>query len=239
MKIALLTTKTTHHYYFAKEIGKYCDVLDIFIETQKSDLNTKKKPEENNNKFLEKQIKFEEGLWFQNNFKNFSDIKNINEFPSLNSDDAINTISKSNYDVGIVYGTSKLNEKLIDSINFPIYNLHGGNPEYYRGLDSHLWSVFHDDKKGLVLCMHVLAKDLDAGDIIFQTNVPIEKGMSLHELRASTTNQCINLTRLLIASIKNKIPLPMRSQSKKGRYYSSIASDQISKCEKKFSQWTF
>tara|TARA_B100000579_G_scaffold352723_1_gene307218 strand:+ start:41396 stop:42115 length:720 start_codon:yes stop_codon:yes gene_type:complete len=239
MKLALLTTKTTHHYYFAKQIMKYCDVIDIFIESKNMECSKEEKAEEEHNKFIYKQTKFEKELWFENNFENFSDIKNVNEFLSLSSDDAINEISKKTYDIGIVYGTSKLKEKLIDSINFPIYNLHGGNPEYYRGLDSHLWSVFHNDKKGLVLCLHVLAKDLDAGDIIFQTNIPLEKGMSLHQLRASTTKQCINLTRLLIESIKNKIPLPMRSQSKKGRYYSSMSNDQIIKCEKKFSQWTF
>ena len=45
-------------------------------------------------------------------------------------------------------------------------NLHGGDPEKYRGLDSHLWSIYHEDWASLVSTLHVVSKDLDAGDSI-------------------------------------------------------------------------
>ena len=47
-----------------------------------------------------------------------------------------------------------------------IFNLHGGNPEEFRGLDSHYWSIYHNNFN-LYSCLHKLSYKLDDGDIIF------------------------------------------------------------------------
>ena len=49
-----------------------------------------------------------------------------------------------------------------------IFNLHGGDPEKYRGLDSHYWSIYHNDFKSLITTLHKVRPILDTGEIVLQ-----------------------------------------------------------------------
>ena len=237
MKIALFTTETRHHAFYAKNIKRYCSELYIYNELKNlraSENNNNYINQENILTFQEKQNLYEEKLWFEEKKYKLHDIAKTFSFDSLSSDDAIQQINKTNYDVGFVYGTTKLSKEFINSFKAPLYNFHGGDPELYRGLDSHLWSIYHKDKNGLVLTMHLIDEILDNGKIIFKTNIPILEDSELFQLRSITTYECINLTRITINCIKNSINLPLISQVKKGRYYSSIPAELIQKCELNF-----
>ena len=236
MKIALFTTETMHHAFYAKSLKKICSELYIFNELKNLIISENKniKNKKNNLTFHEKQNLYEKKLWFEEKKYKLKDISKTYSFESLSSKDAIQQINKINYDLGFVYGTSKLSKEFISSFKAPLFNFHGGDPEIYRGLDSHLWSIYHKDKNGLVLTMHLIDEILDSGDIIFKTNIPILEKSELFQLRSITTYQCINLSRITLNCIKNSIPLPIISQHKKGRYYSSIPVELIQKCESNF-----
>ena len=116
-------------------------------------------------------------------------------------------------------------------------NLHGGDPEKYRGLDSHLWSIYHEDWASLVSTLHVVSKDLDAGDIIEKRSIDLLKTKDLYSLRAANTLNCINMSLLALDYFKNKGTFQLSPQTQKGRYYSFMPTVLKEVCVKKFCKY--
>lgn len=104
------------------------------------------------------------------------------------------------------------------------FNLHGGNPEYYRGLDSHWWAIYHRDWDNIVTTLHWIDIGVDTGDICLQSAVPLKQDLyrSNMEVCAALINMTLNLT-----------VLPRRKQVKKGRYYSSIPEELKEVCRER------
>lgn len=96
-------------------------------------------------------------------------------------------------DAILVYGTGKLGQQVIDVCPDGILNLHGGDPELYRGLDTHLWVIRARDFGALCVCLHRVTAGLDAGEIIGVENIPLKRGMGLHELRRYNAETCVRL----------------------------------------------
>ena len=92
-------------------------------------------------------------------------------------------------------------------------NLHGGNPEYYRGLDCHLWAIYHNDWNNVVTTLHYIDEGIDTGDIIFQSRVPISEDLYNENMKI-----CHHLIELCLSSYW----LPRRKQVKLGRYYGTM-----------------
>ncbi len=113
-------------------------------------------------------------------------------------------------------------------------NLHGGDPEEYRGLDTHLWAIYHNDFGGPVTTLHTVAAVLDAGDICLQDVVAVKPIMPLHQLRAANTDTCIRLARSALASFADLGTLPARKQIRRGRYYSFMPSPLKEVCRRNF-----
>jgi methionyl-tRNA formyltransferase len=120
----------------------------------------------------------------------------------------------------IDFGTSKVGEHIINMVRGCIVNLHGGDPEKYRGLDSHIWAMYHGDFDSLVTTLHHLSPELDKGAIIARKSVEVSRGMKFHEFRRANTETCIQLTLDMLKTLSetgNIISIPQKSE---GRYYS-------------------
>ena len=98
-------------------------------------------------------------------------------FSSIN-DPAHSKIEELNPDMVIIFGTSKVSPNIISIPTKLCLNLHGGAPEYYRGLDSHLWAIYHNDFENLITTMH-FEPELDSGRIIFQEQLELSKDSTL------------------------------------------------------------
>ena len=122
--------------------------------------------------------------------------------------------------VVFVYGTGKLGPKLVRCCPY-VLNFHGGDPERYRGLDSHLWALYHEDYEALQVTLHHVDDGLDTGDIVFQTQLNIG---SLADLQAQTEHACVQLANLALHGIKTGF-LPRRKQRSKGRYYGRMPQE--------------
>ena len=123
-------------------------------------------------------------------------------------------------DVIFVYGTGKLGPELVHAAPF-VLNFHGGDPERYRGLDSHLWALYHKDFDALQVTLHHVDDGLDTGDIVFQTQLSVG---SVADLQAQTELACVQLAHLALHGIEAGF-LPRRKQRTKGRYYSRMPQE--------------
>ncbi len=234
MKIVLLTTSTTHHLYYAAKLHQTFQLHSIFLETKglTAPFNTEHSFEEERDLY-ESQILSEEQLP-----EDFSSITEAVKFDSFNNPEALDELKQINPDAVIVFGAGKLTRDLIKICEGKILNLHGGDPEEYRGLDTHMWAIYHSDYDGLITTIHHLNPKLDDGDIILREAVQISPGMKLHQLRLANTDTCLRLSigALLMISKNGKIvSLPQR---KKGRYYSFMPSDLKEVCLRKFEKHT-
>ena len=79
-----------------------------------------------------------------------------------------------------------------------IVNLHGGNPEEYRGLDSLFWSIFHKDFKNLQTTLHYVKLRVDTGNIIKKLKIITNKKTNLYNLRILNVINCIKITNFYI-----------------------------------------
>jgi methionyl-tRNA formyltransferase len=113
-----------------------------------------------------------------------------------------------NPDVIIVFGTGKINSSLIQIPRLGCLNLHGGDPERYRGLDTHLWAIYHQEFDQLITTLHYIDETLDTGDVVFKATLPISRGLQLHQLRAVNTQVCVKLSLLALMGLHKNEWLP-------------------------------
>ena len=227
---ALLTTKTTHHIYYENQIYKnFKNMITIFeTKTIKSNFQT-------NVNFEKKRDEYEKKIFFKN--KNQSFKSNNFEVENINNPKVIDILEKNKVKYLIVFGTKKIKLNIIKLYKDRIFNLHGGNPEEYRGLDSHYWSIYHNDFTNLVSCIHILNKKLDDGKIIFRSKLKIPKKTRIYQLREINTVNCVNMSYKLLKKIEKSKKIKSFNQNKIGRYYSFMPKDLKYICKKKFESF--
>lgn len=232
MRIAVLTTQTPHHCWYIHQLMLHYSNLIVVLET------TNLKPIFHAEHVFEKQRDTYETESFLSDRERF--IKNlcpVYETDNINNPGAYDFLSNMEPDILIVFGTRKINGPLISRYSGRILNLHGGDPEYYRGLDSHLWAIYHDDWKCIVSTIHILNEKIDDGNIIQKSVLDLSKIGNLHQLRAINTEACWRLTLGALNTYELFNEFITSKQQIKGRYYSFMPTDLKEICRKKFENY--
>jgi methionyl-tRNA formyltransferase len=235
MKVAILTTETPHHARFVQEITRIIPVELVLSETKEL-----KAPFETNHPFEIQRDHFERKTWFAGENPSLSEVSNteVNYFPSLNDMEAIETLNNLSPDIVVVFGTGLLHASVIATCPNGMINLHGGDPEEYRGLDSHMWAIYHKEFKALKTTLHHVDTSLDSGRIIGQQAIFIWPRMKLNELRRANTEVCITLIVNALKYHKKTGFFSSSAQRKKGRMYSFMPTSLKDICVKRFEAHT-
>tara|TARA_B100001142_G_C14203237_1_gene604678 strand:+ start:110 stop:817 length:708 start_codon:yes stop_codon:yes gene_type:complete len=231
LNIVLLTTHTTHHLYFARELNKSYKINAIAIE--KSAI---KPPFEVDHQFEIKRNSYESDFLLETG-DDFEKICPTRSFTNINSPNSLSFISEKEPDMIIVFGTGIIKKELINLCPRGIINLHGGDPEYYRGLDSHLWAIYHKEFDQLVTTLHRLNPKLDDGEIIKKLSIKIVKEFDIIRLRAENTKICIKLVISAVKDYQKSGKFISYPQKQKGRYYSFMPSCLKNICVKNFQSY--
>jgi methionyl-tRNA formyltransferase len=218
--IIILSTDTIHHRYFISEIYKsHKNLLVIFEKKIKSKFST--------NHQIDRLTKnYEKSFWqnFTINKKNLVPKNKFHYFEDVNSKETFNLIKNSTFRCILSFGTKKIGKKLIKLSKNKIFNLHGGDPEFYRGLDSHFWAIYHNDFKNLTTTLHVLNENLDTGNIYKKKKIKIKKYDDLSKLRLKNTSVCVDLFKNFLSKLQKNKKIKFYKQKKEGRYYSFMPS---------------
>jgi folate-dependent phosphoribosylglycinamide formyltransferase PurN len=228
--VALLTTDTTHHRFFAWQLAEHARLDAVFLETAHAVA-----PFPTTHPFEMQRDAYEREVLLGDHRAPCEDFAAAHTVESIN--DAEPSLRALAADVVIVFGTGLLHPGLIASAGPECLNLHGGNPEEYRGLDSHLWAIYHGDYPNLVTTLHRIDEQLDNGDIVFQTALPLSATTSLHQLRALNTRACVDLSVLALRSIDSTGTVPARPQVRRGRYYSFMPAVLKDRCVSSFNAY--
>lgn len=232
MKLAVLTTDTSHHTYFVRELSR--NAPDLFVFAEKDAV---KAPFKTAHPFEKKRDLYERKIFFGGKKLGLKDVCHPTFVRRINDAKAIEKLKKTGVEVVIVFGTGKLSKEVIEWAPGRIWNLHGGDPEEYRGLDSHLWAIYHKDFKSLVTTLHHVNENLDEGEVIAQRPVSLRKGMKIHELRRYNTEACLQLVCEALRRYEKKGRILSQALERKGRYYSFMPSVLKEVCVKRFNQF--
>lgn len=226
MRLLILTTQTPHHVYFVKKLKQF----NPFVISEESAPLKKNFSHE----FFERRNEIEKKFWFGGKTVNFTKVAKTFYTKSINDKSSLEQIESYDPQITICFGTKILEPKIISKFKKNIFNLHGGNPQEYRGLDSHLWSLYHNDIDGLVSCMHLLTERVDCGPIVFLEKINLKNVKKLEFLQIENTNVCIKISIDLIKSFNYKIHY--EKQKKVGRYYSKLPACLIERCQRNFQK---
>jgi len=233
MKIVVLTTETLHHAYFVKKLSETHELANVVVETDVHAPNFEIRHE-----FEVIRETYEEDHFFGKQKKLIKDFATTFQIGSVNSGTAVEHIKSVDPDVIVVFGTGLLKKDVLSICPEGTINLHGGDPEKYRGLDSHLWSVYHDDYSSIVCTLHRVNASLDDGEIILRSPVELRKDMQLYELRRFNTEACVMLVLSALDMFSRFGRFISTPQRAKGRYYSFMPSPLKDICVRKFRNYT-
>lgn len=231
MKLVILTTETIHHTRFVQEISEEFEVESVFIETQIHQASF-----ETEHPFEARRDEYEKDTFFGGKRVSLRDVSSVFEVDSVNSPEAIQELKRVCPDVVLVFGTGLIHPAVIEQCSSGMVNLHGGAPELYRGLDSHLWAIYHEDFSSLTTTLHRVNTRLDDGDIILEEQLPITRDMPLYQLRAMNTDVCLRMSLAALDMYSRFGTFVTRRQRDVGRYYSFMPSCMKEICMNKFAK---
>lgn len=231
MKTVLLTTETAHHTWFAREVAG-ASGLDLIVAETRGPAP----PFATAHPYEQQRDAYEREVFFAGGDVRLADIAPVITSALVNDAAVIDALRDLGPDTIIVFGTGRVGLPLMGLCPGRIVNLHGGDPEHYRGLDTHLWAIYHRDFGQLITTLHHLSPEIDTGDIILQAPVRLSRGMRLCQLRARNTEICLELTLDALAGLRRTGRFPARPQRQAGRYYSSMPTVLKQICVERFAR---
>ncbi len=232
MDLVVLTTDTLHHKYFIKKLAEVFSLKMVISETVRP-----RPPFETAHPFEAQREEYERQEFFNGRPPVFSDCAPFQEVVSINDEQTFKLLKSLRPMVTVVFGTGRISPEII-KIAGEIVNLHGGDPERYRGLDSHLWAIYHNDYSALVTCLHKVNPRLDDGEIILRSPLSLEANLKLHQLRKNNTEVCLKLVLAALAGYRQLGDFLAVGQKRIGRYYSFMPSCLKEVCRRKFEKYT-
>lgn len=222
----LLTTDTPHHRYFAKELATRARLLHIVVETSRvvPAFHVEHAFEALRDRYEKENLPGGE----------LSEFAPVLQVDRANDAPVVQMLEKSAPDFIIAFGTRLLKSPVIKAARVACVNLHGGDPSHYRGLDTHLWTIYHGEFERLVTALHHVDLEFDTGPLVELQRVPVRRGMELHELRAENTKVCVDLVARMLHSAG---PIKRNAQPSRGRYYSFMPACLKEICVQKFRSY--
>jgi methionyl-tRNA formyltransferase len=233
MRLVILTTETLHHCHFVRELAA-SNPVDLVIVERAHPVA----PFDVHHAFEDQRDAHERATWFGDGRSSITEFSNTLEVKSANDADAIDRLRGMQPEVIVVYGTAKLSRGVIGTCPHGIINLHGGDPEHYRGLDSHLWAIYHSEYEHLKVTLHRVNERLDDGDVVSQRPLPLCRGMGIHELRRARSEVWVDVVRTALEQWDGDGKLTSRPQRQRGRYYSFMPAVLKELCKSKFEAYT-
>tara|TARA_B100000579_G_C22744498_1_gene810772 strand:+ start:324 stop:1034 length:711 start_codon:yes stop_codon:yes gene_type:complete len=229
-KIVLLSSDTIHHRYFINKLIHDGIKFNLIIFE-----NTHVEPLFDTGPLYEEQENSFEETNFFGEIK--SDLNNLDifEIDNVNTLRIEEMIKKIKPDFGIVFGTRKIKNSILKLFSDGLLNVHRGIAQRYRGLDSDLWAIYHNDYNNIGVTIHMVESKLDTGNIIYQKKMEIKKNMKTFQIRYFTT---LISTDLVFKSIQDYLCGKLRTynQKKLGRYYSFMPIELKKIVNKKFNK---
>lgn len=233
LRVGILTTDTPHHTRFVQALAEKWTITRVFEEKRSISATF-----ETRHAFEDQRDAYEVDQWFGGKGKGLADVADVQTFSDLNGPEAEAAMRDAGCDVHLVFGTGRLEQHIIDLTPDRFVNLHGADPEHYRGLDTHLWCVYHRDFRGLVTTLHKVSPKLDRGGVVMKMPIPLTRGMELYQLRKANTEICIEISNRGLEMMASYGQFISQPQLYIGRHYSFMPAVLKERCVRQFAEYT-
>lgn len=99
-----------------------------------------------------------------------------------------------------------------------------------------MWAIYHSEFHKLVATLHHVDDELDTGDIVYQSPIPLDQVAGLHQLRAANTEVLASLSLRALAGFAERGEVSARPQAEHGRYYSFMPAVLKDVCVRRFEE---
>ncbi len=178
--IVILTGDDPRHQFFIHQLNRRFSISEIYIE--KSDYPSPSPQSEEESIawdwFFSRRDHSEKELVLESSqlpTKNNPRTTYLNK-GELNSPDTIVKIEKSNPGFIAVFGTSILKKPFLQLFPNRLFNLHIGDPEFYRGSSCNFWPIYLGELHHLSATIHRINQGIDTGDILSRQAINIGVG---------------------------------------------------------------
>ena len=230
LKVLILTSDTPHHAYFVGRLVEAGYETHVIEQTDTSVASAEQKS------FRAECEDYESHRWFAGGSYSLGNMCPVNSFPNVNDPEAKRFLGAETYDLAVAFGVGVIQANTISELPPLCLNLHGGDPQRYRGLDSHLWSVYHRDLGALVTTLHLVNEKLDDGNIVSAGSLDLGQIETLYQLRALNTEMAVDITLGTLASIEAVGRAISYRQTTIGRYYSAMPGELLDSCRARFER---
>ena len=130
----------------------------------------------------------------------------------------IETLRKLKADVFIVISYQfYLSTKLLKIPRLGVINFHTSLLPRHAGMHPGFWTIWYGDQEtGMVI--HFMDDDIDTGDIIYETRVPVKPGDTINDVYNRTWNSSIPLIKRLLNDLDTE-NLPRKKQEMSKYFY--------------------
>lgn len=218
MRTLLLTTDTSHHRYFAGRVADIVPWAHIVVETA----SPPDPPYPVAHALDRLTVEYEEGIWPADLRPGFEALAPVGRRPAADCPQVARIVADVAPDLIVIFGTRIIRSSAILTGAPHVLNLHGGDPEHYRGLDTLLWAIWHRDFDRLCTTLHVAAPRVDTGAVVGSEPIALRPGMPLHALRAENTDCTIRLALAALRSFQRTGTVASRPLRQIGRFYSAM-----------------
>ena len=186
MRIALLTTDGLPALYCAQALSAEYELCGILTATSRPPL-----PFETAHLLDVETETFEASAWFPEKIPNLSDFGPVFPVPDMTSAAALGTVRDRAPNVIVAFNAGRLSAGIIELAKDHAVVLHAGNPEDFRGADTHLWAVYHGLTEDLQSIVQYADANPNTGAVLRALPVHLPDGTPLAGLRKAVTEGCV------------------------------------------------
>lgn len=244
MKTLLLTRKSAFQVYCANSLYKENILTDVILEEGSSFAPTFKKTWRrkvsqiakyslkptilfykilntiNYNKYFGNQEFYNQRI-LESDYNEFLSGLNACRTENINNDKSLNLIQNINPDFIFIFGTRMIKKHIIDSIKYPMVNMHWGWSPDYRG-EGIITALAYKGTKDLGITIHHLDLTSDGGDIIYQKRPSVDKEDNFYSIGLKLAKLGTYLFIKAFKEFKNSGSLArIKQELSKGKLYSS------------------
>jgi methionyl-tRNA formyltransferase len=223
LKVLILSTATKHHTYFIQKIYEQFEIVGLVYERRRLVKDYQTGP------FYEEEASAFEERFFNSSFKGVPRelpeplMKRMVEVYSVNQAGMSDYLRALEPDIAVTFGVGYVKSAIFSIPRWGTINVHRGISQYYRGLDSDLWAIYHGRFDQIGVTIHYVDERLDTGNILAQERVTIEPQDEIFHLRYKTTLTATKLVIGVLAWIeKLKGKIHSTPQLEEGPYYSAM-----------------
>ncbi len=186
MRIALLTTDGLPALYCAQALAAEYELCGVLTATSLPPL-----PFETAHPLDAETEAYETANWFPQKIPELSDFGPVFSVPDMTSAAALDTVRDLAPNVIVAFGAGPLSAGIIELAKDHAVVLHAGNPEDFRGADTHLWAVYHGLTDDLQSIVQYADENPNTGAILRALPVHLADGTPLAGLRKAVTEGCV------------------------------------------------